>query len=76
MAHATYLREKARVMRIERLLTIDELAEQLALPRTAATSSLAGPTAHAMGSSRFACTTRSFARGLGPGWIGCEVNGH
>jgi hypothetical protein len=31
MAHAFYLREKARSMRIERKLTIDELAERLAL---------------------------------------------
>jgi hypothetical protein len=34
MAHAAYLREKARSMRIERRLTIDELAERLALPGT------------------------------------------
>jgi excisionase family DNA binding protein len=34
MAHAAYLREKARTIRIERRLTIDELAERLALPRT------------------------------------------
>jgi hypothetical protein len=34
MAHATYLREKARAMRIERKLTIDELAERLALSRS------------------------------------------
>jgi hypothetical protein len=34
MAHATYLREKARSMRIERQLTIDELAEVLALSRS------------------------------------------
>jgi excisionase family DNA binding protein len=34
MAHATYLREKARSMRIERKLTIDELAERLALSRS------------------------------------------
>jgi excisionase family DNA binding protein len=34
MAHATYLREKARSMRIERQLTIDELAERLALSRS------------------------------------------
>jgi hypothetical protein len=34
MAHATYLREKARSMRVERQFTIDELAERLALPRT------------------------------------------
>jgi hypothetical protein len=29
MAHASYLREKARAMRIERRLTIDELAERI-----------------------------------------------
>jgi hypothetical protein len=34
MAHAAYIREKARSMRVERKLTIDELAERLALPRT------------------------------------------
>jgi hypothetical protein len=34
MAHAPYLREKARSLRLERRLTIDELAERLALPRT------------------------------------------
>lgn len=34
MAHARYLREKARSMRIERKLTIDELAERLALSRS------------------------------------------
>lgn len=34
MAHPPYLREKARTLRTERLLTIDELAERLALPRT------------------------------------------
>jgi predicted DNA-binding transcriptional regulator AlpA len=34
MAHPTYLREKARSMRIERRLTIDQLAERLALPRS------------------------------------------
>jgi hypothetical protein len=34
VAHAGYLREKARSMRLERRLTIDELAERLALPRT------------------------------------------
>ena len=34
MAQASYLREKARAMRIERRLTIDELAARLALPRT------------------------------------------
>ena len=34
MTHPTYLREKARSMRIERQLTIDELAERLALSRS------------------------------------------
>jgi AcrR family transcriptional regulator len=34
MAHATYIREKARSMRVERKLTIGELAQRLALPRT------------------------------------------
>jgi len=34
MAHAAYIREKARAMRVERQLTIDQLAERLALPRT------------------------------------------
>lgn len=34
MAHASYLRERARSMRIERRLTIDELAERLALSRS------------------------------------------
>lgn len=34
MAHAPYLREKARQMRVERKFTIDELAERLALPRS------------------------------------------
>jgi hypothetical protein len=34
MAHATYLREKARRMRVERRMTIDEIAARLALPRT------------------------------------------
>jgi hypothetical protein len=34
MAYPAYLREKARSMRIERQLTIDELAAQLALSRT------------------------------------------
>jgi len=34
MAHASYLREKARLMRVERRLTIDELAERLALSRS------------------------------------------
>ena len=32
--HAPYLREKARQMRVEKKLTIDQLAERLALPRT------------------------------------------
>jgi excisionase family DNA binding protein len=34
MAHAAYLREKARSMRVERQFTIDELAERLALSRS------------------------------------------
>ena len=34
MAHAAYIREKARQMRVERQLTIDQIAERLALPRT------------------------------------------
>jgi transcriptional regulator with XRE-family HTH domain len=34
MAHPAYLRKKARELRIERKLTIDEIAERLALPRT------------------------------------------
>src|SRR5690242_18283170 len=34
MAHPFYLREKARSLRAERRLTIDELAERLALPRS------------------------------------------
>jgi hypothetical protein len=34
MTHPAYLREKARSMRIERQLTIDELATRLALSRT------------------------------------------
>jgi predicted DNA-binding transcriptional regulator AlpA len=34
MAHPAYLREKARSMRIARRLTIDELAERLALSRS------------------------------------------
>jgi hypothetical protein len=34
VAHATYLREKARSMRVERQLTIDELADRLALSRS------------------------------------------
>ncbi|MGO9489730.1 MAG: hypothetical protein ACLQBB_11965 [Solirubrobacteraceae bacterium] len=34
MAHPAYLREKARALRVERKLTIDQLAERLALPRS------------------------------------------
>lgn len=34
MAHGTYLRDRARALRVERRMTIDELAEQLALSRT------------------------------------------
>ena len=34
MAHAPHLREKARALRIERRLTIDQLAERLALSRS------------------------------------------
>jgi AcrR family transcriptional regulator len=34
MAHPAYIREKARAMRVERKLTLDEIAERLALPRT------------------------------------------
>ncbi len=34
MAHPSYLREKARTLRAERRLTIDELAERLALSRS------------------------------------------
>jgi len=34
MAHAAYIRAKAREMRVERRLTIDQIAERLALPRT------------------------------------------
>lgn len=34
MTHASYLRDKARSLRIERQLTIDELAERLALSRS------------------------------------------
>jgi predicted DNA-binding transcriptional regulator AlpA len=34
ITHASYLREKARSMRVERQLTIDELAERLALSRS------------------------------------------
>jgi hypothetical protein len=34
MTHPAYIREKAREMRAKKQLTIDELAERLALPRT------------------------------------------
>jgi hypothetical protein len=34
MTHPAYLRDKARELRIRRRLTIDEIAERLALPRT------------------------------------------
>jgi transcriptional regulator with XRE-family HTH domain len=34
MAYPTYIKEKARELRTEKKLTIDELAERLALPRT------------------------------------------
>jgi transcriptional regulator with XRE-family HTH domain len=34
VSHPAYLREKARSLRVEKGLTIDELAERLALPRT------------------------------------------
>ncbi len=34
MTHPAYLRDKARSLRVEKRLTIDELAERLALPRT------------------------------------------
>ena len=34
MAHPAYLKEKARTLRRQKRLTIDQLAEQLALPRT------------------------------------------
>ncbi|MDP9384457.1 MAG: helix-turn-helix domain-containing protein [Actinomycetota bacterium] len=34
MTHPAYLREKAREIRVEKRLTIDEIAERLALPRT------------------------------------------
>jgi len=34
MAHPNYLREKARELRARRALTIDELAERLALSRS------------------------------------------
>lgn len=34
MTHPTYLKEKARQLRTERKLTLDEISERLALPRT------------------------------------------
>ena len=34
MTHPPYLRDKARAIRVEKRLTIDEIAERLALPRT------------------------------------------
>jgi hypothetical protein len=34
MAHAAYIRKKACELRVERRLTLDEIAERLALPRT------------------------------------------
>jgi transcriptional regulator with XRE-family HTH domain len=34
MAHAAYIREKAREMRTDRRLTLDQIAERLALART------------------------------------------
>jgi transcriptional regulator with XRE-family HTH domain len=34
MAYPRYLREKARTLRSERRLTLDEIAQRLALPRT------------------------------------------
>jgi AcrR family transcriptional regulator len=34
MTHASYLKEKARQLRTERKLTLDEIADRLALPRT------------------------------------------
>ena len=34
MTHPTYIREKARALRAEQRLTIDQIAERLALPRT------------------------------------------
>jgi hypothetical protein len=34
MAHPAYLRDKARTLRVERRLSIDEIAERLALPKT------------------------------------------
>jgi hypothetical protein len=34
MAHPAYLREKARTLRVDRRLSIDEIADRLALPKT------------------------------------------
>lgn len=34
MAYPPYTREKARLMRVERAMTLDEIAERLALPKT------------------------------------------
>jgi hypothetical protein len=34
MAHPAYLREKARALRVDRRLSIDEIADRLALPKT------------------------------------------
>jgi hypothetical protein len=34
VAHPTYLREKARTMRVDRRFTLDQIAERLVLPRT------------------------------------------
>ena len=34
MAHAAYIREKARELRTDGRLTLDQIAERLALPRT------------------------------------------
>jgi transposase-like protein len=34
MAHSQYLREKARSLRVEQRLTVDQLSERLALPRS------------------------------------------
>ena len=34
MAYPAYVREKARKLRVEKRLSIDEIAERLALPKT------------------------------------------
>jgi transcriptional regulator with XRE-family HTH domain len=34
MKHPAYLRKKARRLRVEKRLTLDEIAERLALPKT------------------------------------------